>query len=210
MEEPADLPLLAFSCREDPRDALVLPQGVQTLDLTRPVGCASLRRTLQFQVLYPDARVEPVRGNVLTRLRKLDEGQFSALILAVAGLRRLGLEERISRIFTPEEMLPAAGQGILAVQGRMDLDPACLAGLDDPDGRDCALAERAFVRALDGGCSAPTAAYAQVEGDTLTIRGLYADTDGRLCRGSASGPRQDGAALAVDLARRLKEDAHVR
>lgn len=96
MEEPADLPLLAFSCREDPRDALVLPQGVQTLDLTRPVGCASLRRTLQFQVLYPDARVEPVRGNVLTRLRKLDEGQFSALILAVAGLRRLGLEERIS------------------------------------------------------------------------------------------------------------------
>ena len=192
MEEPADLPLLAFSCREDPRDALVLPQGVQTLDLTRPVGCASLRRTLQFQVLYPDARVEPVRGNVLTRLRKLDEGQFSALILAVAGLRRLGLEERISRIFTPEEMLPAAGQGILA------------------DGRDCALAERAFVRTLDGGCSAPTAAYAQVEGDTLTIRGLYADTDGRLCRGSASGPRQDGAALAVGLARRLKEDAHVR
>ena len=210
MEEPADLPLLAFSCREDPRDALVLPRGVQTLDLTRPVGCASLRRTLQFQVLYPDARVEPVRGNVLTRLRKLDEGQFSALILAVAGLRRLGLEERISRIFTPEEMLPAAGQGILAVQGRMDLDPACLAGLDDPDGRDCTLAERAFVRTLDGGCSAPTAAYAQVEGDTLTIRGLYADTDGRLCRGSASGPRQDGAALAVDLARRLKEDAHVR
>ena len=210
MEEPADLPLLAFSCREDPRDALVLPQGVQTLDLTRPVGCASLRRTLQFQVLYPDARVEPVRGNVLTRLRKLDEGQFSALILAVAGLRRLGLEERISRIFTPEEMLPAAGQGILAVQGRMDLDPACLAGLDDPDGRDCALAERAFVRALDGGCSAPTAAYAQVGGDTLTIRGFYADADGRIYRASAAGPRQDGAALAVDLARRLKEDAHVR
>ena len=88
MEEPADLPLLAFSRREDPRDVLVLPQGVQTLDLTRPVGCASLRRTLQFQALYPQAKVEPVRGNVLTRLRKLDEGQFSALILAAAGLRR--------------------------------------------------------------------------------------------------------------------------
>ena len=146
MEEPADLPLLAFSCREDPRDALVLPRGVQALDRTRPVGCASLRRTLQFQVLYPDARVEPVRGNVLTRLRKLDEGQFSALILAVAGLRRLGLEERISRIFTPEEMLPAAGQGILAVQGRMDLDPACLAGLDDPD------AGRRLLRAYGGLC----------------------------------------------------------
>lgn len=210
MEEPADLPLLAFSRREDPRDVLVLPQGVQTLDLTRPVGCASLRRTLQFQALYPEAKVEPVRGNVLTRLRKLDEGQFSALILAAAGLRRLGLEERISRIFTPEEMLPAAGQGILAVQGRADLDPACLAGLDDPDGRDCALAERAFVRALDGGCSAPTAAYAQVEGDTLTIRGFYADADGRIYRTSAAGPRKDGAVLAAELAQKLKEEAHGR
>lgn len=210
IEEPADLPLLAFSRREDPRDVLVLPQGVQNLDLTRPVGCASLRRILQFQALYPEAKVEPVRGNVLTRLRKLDEGQFSALILAAAGLRRLGLEERISRIFTPEEMLPAAGQGILAIQGRADLDPACLDGLDDPDGRDCALAERAFVRTLDGGCSAPTAAYAQVEGDTLTIRGFYADAEGRIYRASASGPRKDGAVLAAELAQKLKEDAHGR
>ena len=89
MEEAPDLPLLAFSVREDPRDVLVLPQGVQELDPAKPVGCASPRRALQFQALYPGVRVEPVRGNLQTRLRKLDEGQFSALILAAAGLRRL-------------------------------------------------------------------------------------------------------------------------
>lgn len=110
MEEPADLPLLAFSCREDPRDALVLPRGVQTLDLTRPVGCASLRRTLQFQVLYPDARVEPVRGNVLTRLRKLDEGAVfrpdpGSGRIAAAGTGRADFPN-----LHPEEMLLAAGQ----------------------------------------------------------------------------------------------------
>ncbi|MDD7651777.1 MAG: hydroxymethylbilane synthase, partial [Firmicutes bacterium] len=127
MEENPDLPLMAFSRREDPRDVLVLPAGVRELDFSRPIGCSSRRRTVQLQALWPQAQVAPVRGNVQTRLRKLDEGQFSALILAGAGLRRLGLTERISRYFTVEEMLPAAGQGILAVQTRRDFDSSILA-----------------------------------------------------------------------------------
>lgn len=207
MEEDPDLPLTAFSRREDPRDVLVLPQGQTEIDFSKPVGCASLRRTLQFQALYPQAQVAPVRGNVPTRLRKLDEGQFSALILAGAGLRRLGLEERICRTFSPEEMLPAAGQGILAVQTRADFDLSLLACVDDPDSRDCARSERSFVRTLDGGCSSPVAAYAAVAGSTITIEGIYADEANRLYRGKVSGPREQGPALAAELALQLKEEA---
>ena len=162
MEEDPRIPLAGFSRREDPRDVLVLPQGAEELDPSRPIGCASARRA-----------VAPVRGNVLTRLRKLDEGQFSALVLAAAGLKRLGLEERITRYFTVEELLPAAGQGILALQTRAGEELSCLDGVLDADGTDCARTERAFVRALDGGCSAPTAAHARLEGDTVTIDGLY-------------------------------------
>ena len=207
MEEDPALPLLAFSRREAPRDALVLPEGAGALDPAKPVGCSSLRRTLQFRALYPHLRVEPVRGNVQTRLRKLDEGQFSALILAEAGLRRLGLEGRIARTFSPEEMLPAAGQGILAVQGRGDFDRSLLEGIADPDGADCARSERAFVRALDGGCSSPVAAYAAVEGDSIVIEGIYVDERNRLYRGRTSGSRREGPALAAALAKQLKEGA---
>ena len=118
MEEDPRIPLAGFSRREDPRDVLVLPQGAEELDPSRPIGCASARRAVQLRALFPGVAVAPVRGNVLTRLRKLDEGQFSALVLAAAGLKRLGLEERITRYFTVEELLPAAGQGILALQTR--------------------------------------------------------------------------------------------
>ena len=116
MEEDPRIPLAGFSRREDPRDVLVLPQGAEELDPSRPIGCASARRAVQLRALFPGVAVAPVRGNVLTRLRKLDEGQFSALVLAAAGLKRLGLEERITRYFTVEELLPAAGQGILALR----------------------------------------------------------------------------------------------
>ena len=116
MEVPEELPLLAFSKREDPRDVLVLPEGVSELDKSKPLGCSSLRRTLQLKKLYPDMEVRSIRGNLQTRLRKLDEGQYSALVLAAAGLKRLGLESRLSRYFTADEIIPAAGKGILAVQ----------------------------------------------------------------------------------------------
>ena len=118
MEVPEELPLEAFSKREDPRDVLIFPEGASEPDFSRPIGCASRRRVLQLRELFPEAEFAPVRGNVQTRMRKLDEGQYGALVLAAAGLKRLGLEERIGRYLSEEEVIPAAGQGILAVQGR--------------------------------------------------------------------------------------------
>ena len=205
MEEDPRLPIGAYTCREDPRDVLVLAAGLRELDLSRPIGCSSLRRTLQLKELFPRAEILPVRGNVLTRLRKLDEGQFGALVLAAAGIKRLGLEERISRFFSSEEILPAAGQGILAVQCRRDMDEEVLSAVRDREGTLCALAERAFVRALGGGCSSPVAAYATLAEGAITIRGLYADDNNRLFRGTVSGSPEEGETLAARLAAELKE-----
>ena len=200
MEISPALPLAAFSRREDPRDALILPHGAAEIDPSKPVGCASLRRGMQLKTLYPGLMVAPVRGNVQTRLRKLDEGQYSALILAVSGLKRLGLEDRIHRIFSPEEMLPAAGQGILAAQVRAGEDTGYLQCFHDPQSAACALAERSFVRALDGGCSSPVAAFAVVEGDRMTLTGM--NVQGR--KDSLAGAAAEAEALGLQLARRLK------
>ena len=206
MAVPWDLPLAAFSRREDPRDVLVLPEGITELDPEKPIGCSSRRRQLQLKALFPDMDIRPVRGNVQTRLKKLQDGEFSALVLAAAGLKRLHLEGRISRYFAPEEMLPAAGQGILAVQTRQGMDTACLAGIHDPNAACCALAERAFVRALDGGCSSPVAAYAVAEGETLTLTGLYVSPDETVVRkGSLSGSRTAAETLGETLADKLKK-----
>ena len=202
-----DLPLAAFSRREDPRDALVLPLGARDLDRSRPIGCASARRRLQLQKLFPGTAIRPVRGNVLTRLQKLDSGEYGALVLAMSGLKRLGLEGRACRLFSTEELLPAAGQGILAVQRRQGLDPALFDCLRDREGALCALAERAFVRELEGGCSAPTAAHAVISGETIRITGLYADQTERLFRDSVSGPADRGEELARALAKTVKEAA---
>jgi len=207
MELPEDLPLAVFTRREDPRDALVLPAGAAEWDQSKPVGSASLRRGLQLRALYPGLEIRPVRGNVLTRLNKLDGGDYGALVLAAAGLRRLGLEERISRTFSPEEMLPAAGQGILAVQCRADMDAAFLDCLRDREAESCALTERAFVGALNGGCSSPVAAYAVVENGGITVSGMFVDDRERLWKGSVSGSVEDGVTLAQGLAKQLKEDA---
>ena len=205
MEENPAIPLAGFSKREDPRDVLVLPKGVTQLDPAKPIGCASARRTVQLKALFPHMAVAPVRGNVLTRLRKLDEGQYSALVLAAAGLKRLGLAGRITRYFTVEEMIPAAGQGIMALQTRAGEDLSWLAGVADEAGTLCAMAERAFVRALDGGCSAPIAAHAVIEGETITLTGLYVDGTGRVFRDRISGPGEQGTSLAETLAERMKE-----
>lgn len=206
MEVPEDLPLAAFSQREDPRDVLVLPEGVRSLDPRKPIGCSSRRRQLQLKALFPEMEVRPIRGNVQTRLAKLDAGEFSALVLAAAGLKRLGMESRISRYFSPEEMLPAAGQGILVVQTRLGMDTRCLASVQDPDAASCAQAERAFVRELNGGCSSPVAAYAVTEGEQLTVTGLYVSPDETVIRkGNLTGSKSDAEALGRELARKLKE-----
>lgn len=206
METDPRLPLVAFSRRADPRDALVLPAGVTELDPAKPIGCSSLRRRLQLKALFPQMKTAPVRGNVLTRLEKLDRGEYAALVLAAAGLQRLGLAGRVSRYFSVEEMLPAAGQGILAVQARADFDPACLREFNDPDSRDCLLAERAFVRALDGGCSSPVAAYATIDGAALTLTGLYVDSNGEACRQTISGSREQGERLGAALAQDMRRE----
>lgn len=199
------LPLAGFSRRADPRDALVLPVGASELDRSKPIGCASARRALQLKRLFPGQPVAPVRGNVLTRLAKLDGGQYAALVLAVSGLERLGLEGRISRVFSTDEMLPAAGQGILAVQIRAGEDAGYLSAFLDRDGADCALAERAFVRRLDGGCSSPVAAFATVEGETLTLRGMDVTAAGEPIFDTITGPRDQGEALGMALADRIRE-----
>lgn len=207
MELPDGLPLLGFSKREDPRDALILPEGKTELDFSKPIGCASNRRIVQLKRLFPEAQFAPIRGNVQTRLRKLDEGQYSATVLAVAGLKRAGLEGRISRIFSTEEMLPAAGQGVLAVQGRADEDYAYLNGFFDADSRDTSLCERAFVAALDGGCTAPTAAFAEIlpDGESILLTGLYFDEEaGAMIRRQCTGLRTDAVRLGTQLASEVK------
>ena len=211
MEVPDDLPLIGVSAREDPRDVLVLPLG--EADPSKPVGTSSRRRILQLRKLFPDARFESVRGNLRTRLRKLDEGQYSALILAAAGLKRLGLEERISRYFTVEEIIPSAGQGILALQGRAGMDYTALDGFLDEKAGFEAAAERAFVRALGGGCTSPIAAHAVYDNGSLTLWGFfYDDESDREARQVTSVPvhsQEDavkaGEALAAGILKILAE-----
>lgn len=208
METPEDLPLVAFSKRADPRDVLVLPEGACEMDPRKPIGCSSRRRQLQLQKLYPGFNIQPVRGNVQTRLRKLDEGQYCALVLAAAGLKRLGLENRIARYFTTEEILPAAGQAILAVQTRAGVDTSVFSSFHNADSACCALAERAFVRELDGGCTSPVAAYAQVEKDNIQITGLYVSPDETVIRkGRTQGPKARAEELGRALARELKGES---
>lgn len=205
MVMPKPLPLLGFSRREDPRDALVLPLGAAEWDMAKPLGCSSKRRIVQLKRRYPQLEIRLIRGNVQTRLRKLDDGQYGATILAAAGLKRLGLEHRISRYFEVDELLPAAGQGILAVQGRAGEPHAYLDGFFDAEATRCALAERAFVRELDGGCSSPIAAHATVNGDTLTLTGLYYETDSDDYRlDKISGAASRAAELGVELAQRMR------
>lgn len=206
MDVPADLPLVCFSAREDPRDVLVFPQGAGEPDWSKPIGTSSRRREIQLRALLPQASFAGVRGNLQTRLRKLDEGDYGALVLAAAGLKRMGLADRIGRYLEPDEVIPAAGQGVLAVQGRADADRSLFEGFAD-EGVSLAVAiERAFVTRLDGGCSSPIAAYAQVEGDAITLSGLHFDEETQQVRkGTVEGAASDGIALACELADRLKE-----
>jgi len=204
MEVPEELPIVAFSKREDPRDVLVLPEGADNLDLSKPIGCSSQRRILQLQQMYPEATFKSIRGNVLTRLNKLDGGEYSGLILAAAGLKRLGLEKRISRYYEPDEVIPAAGQGILAVQGRQGEDYSYMEHFADREGTIAALCERAFVRYLDGGCSSPVAAHAVIEGDEIFLRGLYyQESTGKHKIGTMRGSLEDPETLGVNLAKKL-------
>lgn len=205
IEESDEIPVVSFSRREDARDVLILPEGRKEWSGSGIIGCSSFRRRIQAEKLFPEAEFRSIRGNVITRLEKLDRGEYDALILAAAGLRRLGLERRISRCFSPEEMLPAAGQGILAVQGRAGVDYSFLDGFGAFELAMTAKAERAFVRCLDGGCSSPVAAYAEVTGGILRLRGLYyREKDYFFAVGCKSGFAAEAEQIGVSLAQELK------
>jgi hydroxymethylbilane synthase len=193
------LVVAAVPAREDPRDALCSPRWKTLAGLPQGgrVGTSSLRRAAQLKALRPDLRTEVVRGNVETRLRKAS-GELDAVVLAYAGLRRLGLAEHATQVFTTAEMLPAVAQGALALEARGDdvETLARLAPLEDPDTRVRIEAERALLRRLEGGCQVPIAGHAVVEGGTVTLRALVASLDGaRVIRGEESGPT--GAAVAI-------------
>ena len=201
--------LAAISEREDPRDAFVSNRyaALSELPVGGRVGTSSLRRECQLRARNPALRIEPLRGNVTTRLRKLDEGQYEAVILAAAGLKRLGLENRITRLLTPSESLPAPGQGALGLEcltRRSDL-VELLAALNHAATARCVAAERAFSRALSGSCNVPLGAYAETEGKNLRLRGFVAAPDGsRMVSGELKGAADDPEALGVTLAEGLK------
>lgn len=210
---PMDLPegfeLAAVLEREDPRDAFVSNRydGLDALPQGAVVGTSSLRRVVQLRALRPDLRVEPLRGNLDTRLRKLDEGHYDAIVLAAAGLKRLGLAQRIRALFEPEQMLPCAGQGALGLEVRADAAElrSALAGLAHVPTLLAVHAERAVSRSLGGSCSMPLAAFATWQGDLLTLGAALGHperTDAPLLRASVDGAIGDAAA-----ARRLGERA---
>ena len=205
MEIPEELPLVAFSSREDPRDVLVLPKGQERPDLTKPIGTSSLRRIIQLKRLFPEAEFQSVRGNLQTRIRKLDEGQYGAIVLAAAGMKRMGLAGRISGYFDTADVIPSAGQAVLAVQGRRDGDASMFLDFTDQDAADEVAAERSFVTYLNGGCSSPIAAHAQVSGGEIHLDGLDFDENTREAfRGNLSGGREKAEQLGVKLAQMLQ------
>ena len=205
MEENPEFPITALPKRGDPRDVLVLPQKQHFEDITNQMGSSSFRRQIQLKKLFPSCHCLPVRGNIITRLKKLDCGEFSSLILAGAGLQRVGLSERISRYFSTDEMIPAAGQGILAVQSRKNEDVSFLSCIHNKESEYAALAERTFVRTLDGGCSSPIAEYAQIHGTELKLTGLYAkEHQWEYVIDSVTGNTKDAAQLGEQLAQTMK------
>jgi hydroxymethylbilane synthase len=211
---PADLPegmaLATVLERADPHDAFVSNRfpGLDALPQGARVGTSSLRRQCQLRHARPDLEVIQLRGNVDTRLRKLDEGRYDAIILAAAGLRRLGLEERIASVVPTEASLPAVGQGIIGIECRADdaRTRGLVAALEHAPTRTCLEAERAFAARLQGSCQSPVAGFAEFEGDRLRLRGLVGAPDGRqVFADEVRGPAAEAVVLGDGLASRLLE-----
>jgi hydroxymethylbilane synthase len=205
---PAALEIAAITAREDPRDAFLSDKAKRFEDLPAGarVGTSSLRRQTQLLNLRPDLVVVDNRGNLDTRIRKMEEGKFDAIILAAAGLRRLGWERRITQLLSEEISLPAIGQGALGIEIRRD-DPEtreAVSFLNDRDTGFAVRAERGFLKRLEGGCQVPIAAYGRTEGDAIRLRGMVGRPDGsEIVRGEAKGTVADPEALGVQLADHL-------
>jgi hydroxymethylbilane synthase len=205
---PEGMEILAVTEREDPRDVLISRSGLSLERLPKGarIGTSSLRRQAQLLHLRPDLTIVMLRGNLDTRLRKLDEGEYDAIVLAAAGLRRLGLSGRATEYLPPELSLPAIGQGALGLEGRSDdrfvRDLAMR--LDHQPTRTAVMAERALLERLEGGCQIPIAAHATIAGGTLSLIGLVAAVNGRrLVRDSMDGPAQEARRIGILLAERL-------
>ena len=208
VEFPPGLELHTICESEDPRDGFVSNhyQSLNELPEGAVVGTCSLRRRCQVKERFPHLIINDLRGNVQTRLRKLDEGQFDAIILAASGLIRLELGERITSFIPVEDSLPANGQGVLGIEVRSDDDEikALLEPLQCPTTRYRVLAERAMNRRLQGGCQVPIGAFAVVDGDHLSLRGLVGDPDGvEVIREEIQGPVEQAEALGIELAEKL-------
>ena len=209
---PAEMPpgfvIAAFLARADPRDALLCRRGNALTDLPAraTLGTSSLRRRAQILAARPDLSIEPLRGNVDTRLARLEHGALDAIVLACAGLERLGLESHITTRLGPETMLPAVGQGAIGIECRSEdtRTRTLVAALDDAATHTALAAERAFAQTLGGSCQSPIAALARIEEGRLSLDGLVAEPDGsRLLRGRVSGDCARAAGLGEELARRL-------
>ena len=206
---PAGFAIAAITERADSRDAFVSNQFANFAavpDGSR-IGTSSLRRESQIRARFPRLQVEPLRGNVQTRLKKLDDGQYAAIVLAAAGLQRLGLSDRITAVLAPEESLPAPGQGALGIEccaGRADI-LAMMQTINHDATAACVRAERALSRALSGSCQLPLGAYAEIDGARLRLRGFVASQDGKaFVRAELTADRGDPEALGTELAARLR------
>ncbi len=205
-ELAAGLIIAAVPAREDPRDVLISAAGVGLPQLPRGarLGTSSLRRAAQLRAARADLDVRDLRGNVDTRLRKLGAGEFDALVLAAAGLRRLGIRPPGAQILAPDIFIPAIGQGALAIESRQDEVADLFAPLDDARTHVAVTAERAFLRRTGGTCHTPLAAHATVDSDAVELRAMIASPDGtQVVRGTRTGPASSAAKLATDLADEL-------
>jgi hydroxymethylbilane synthase len=208
---PAGMTLAAMLPRADPRDALITRGARELGDLPRGarLGTSSLRRRAQLLAIRPDLVITTLRGNVETRLKRLDDGEIDAIVLAAAGLTRLGLQSRIAALLDPDVSLPAVGQGVIGIECRLDDLPArdAVHALNDPAAHAAVSAERAFARRLGGSCQSPIAAFAELEAqERLTLRGLVAEPDGtRLIRDSIAGSAAHAETLGEALAERVLE-----
>ena len=210
---PEGLMLGCVTKRVDPADALVVNEKhkdktLATFPAGSIIGTSSLRRLAQLRHHYPDLEFKDIRGNVNTRLAKLDAGEYDGIILAVAGLQRLDMSDRIHETISPEISLHAVGQGALGIECREGDEEILkiLKVLEDPDSRDRTFAERSFLRDLEGGCQVPIGVNTTIDGDTLTVVGMVASLDGKqLLRDTVSGNKQDAEALGTELAGKLRE-----
>ena len=203
-----EFPVVVVSKREDPRDVFVSPLIKSSIHKGKPIGCSSFRRQFQLQSLGEDGIIEPIRGDVITRLKKLDQGEYRGLVLAAAGLKRLGLENRISKYFSIEEMLPSPCQGILAVQGRLGLEYSFLKDFHCSNAAYIAKGERSFAKAIPKSGYSEIAAFGEIIENRLNLTGL-GFKKGRIIKATVVGDLNEGESLGKQLASLLETEVEV-